>query len=241
MGTHTRSMKKHLLLVVGAVSFLLGMCSAPEARSQERPPARFDHVVRNDFFAGFAGDAAALERAMTATAEVLAAEPNHAQALVWRGAGMFGQAGAAFRSGDRDKGMQLWTESLAMMDRAVGLEPDSIGVRIPRGATLMTAARFVPEQMKMDLVKRALSDYERAFELQKESMERLSMHAKGELLMGLADLNESAGNAARSREFLDRVTKEMPGTPYGRRAQLWLEGKLPPQQRTCAGCHSKAE
>lgn len=40
-------------------------------------PARFDHTVRNQFFAGFAGDAAALAEAMKISGETLAAEPGH--------------------------------------------------------------------------------------------------------------------------------------------------------------------
>ena len=234
-------MKKNLMLMTGAISFLLGMCTAPTARSQDRlnpaTAARFDKVVRDDFFAGFKGDESALQRAMKVTEEVLRENPEHAEALVWAGAGVFAQAGIAFRSGDQQNGMELWNRSLAMMDRAVELAPDDAGVRIPRGATLMTASREVPPQMAGELVRRALSDYHKAWDLQKDSIGRLASHSKGELLMGLADLHDRAGNAGSSREFLLKVTAEMEGTLYAERAKKWMKGELPAKERTCIGCH----
>ena len=48
---------------------------------------RFDHKVREDFFAGIGGNKEALDRAMKITDEVLAKDPNHAEALVWHGSG----------------------------------------------------------------------------------------------------------------------------------------------------------
>ena len=50
--------------------------------------AKFDDKVRNDFFAGFAGDKAAFDRGMKAAEEAIAESPNDAaEALSWHGAG----------------------------------------------------------------------------------------------------------------------------------------------------------
>ena len=69
--------------------------STPAAQSAPAAPLRFDDIVRSDFFAGFRGDAARLERGMKRCEEALAADPNHADALVWHGAGLMFLAGEA--------------------------------------------------------------------------------------------------------------------------------------------------
>src|SRR5580704_10733105 len=61
---------------------------------------RFDAQVRNDFFAGFAGNREALERAMKLCEQVLASNPKQAEAMVWHGSGTFFQAGQSARAGD---------------------------------------------------------------------------------------------------------------------------------------------
>ena len=63
--------------------------------------ARFDEKVRNDFFAGFAGDRTALERGMRVSGEMIAQDPNgSAEALAWHGGGLMFQAGQKFQQGD---------------------------------------------------------------------------------------------------------------------------------------------
>src|ERR1700733_13032106 len=58
---------------------------------------RFDFKVRNYFFAGFAGDAASLEKGMKICEDSIAVDPKNAQALVWHGAGLFYASGQAFQ------------------------------------------------------------------------------------------------------------------------------------------------
>src|SRR5665647_690939 len=102
----------------------------PEAPVAER----FDEKVREDFFDGLRGDTAAMDRAMKICEETLAKDPKHPEAMVWHGAGIVGRSSLAFRTGDRAKGIELYTAGLAEMDAAVELAPNNVGVRIPRGA-----------------------------------------------------------------------------------------------------------
>src|SRR5207253_5329434 len=67
--------------------------------------ARFDMKVREDMFAGFDGDKAAFDRAMAVIERTLAAVPDHAEAVTWRGAGRLFLAGQAFRRGAIAEGM----------------------------------------------------------------------------------------------------------------------------------------
>lgn len=227
---------KHIRIL--KLTAFCAVLSALPAPAQEKP-TRFDHLVRNDFFAGFNGDAAALERGMRVTAEVLRSDPKHAEALVWHGSGLFFQSGQYFQKGDYEKGQQLWTRSLEMMDRAVELAPDAVAVRIPRGAAVLQASRYAPAQMSKPLIERAAADYARAFELQRSRLAQMGDHPKGELLSGLAEAYEAQGRRDDARTLLEQMVREMAGTPYARRAESWLaEGAPEPRRRACIGCHT---
>ncbi|MDI1283488.1 MAG: hypothetical protein PSV46_03760 [Reyranella sp.] len=93
---------------------------------------RFDFKVREDMFAGMDGDTAAFDRAMKLIADTLAADPDHAEALVWRGDARLFLAGQAFQRGAFKEGQTLSAGGLADMDRAVALAPNDIAVRVPR-------------------------------------------------------------------------------------------------------------
>ncbi len=235
-------MKRQLLIFTATFSFVLGVFTAPAARSQDAPP-RFDHQVRNDIFAGLAGDTEAMKRGLGVAAGVLKSDPNHAEAMVWLGSGRAFEAGQLFMKGDTEGGMTVWTEALKLMDRAVELAPNHAGVRIPRGATLAAATRNMPPEVAQPLIEVALRDYLRVYELQKNSLGVLSEHARGELYMGLADLSERAGKSEEWRGWARKVVETLPaGSPYSRRASVWLEkGTLAPAGRTCLGCHEKAQ
>lgn len=215
-------------------------CSAAWiATAQEQAPKpRFDHVVRNDFFAGFSGNKEAMARGMKATEAVLKDEPDHAEALVWHGCGVFSQAGEYFRSGDMAKGQEYWTKGLAEMDRAVSLAPDSVGVRVPRGAVLLTVSRFVPPNMSKPLLERGLADYEHVYAMQEKKLDQLGTHPLGQLLFGLAEAYERDGRTEKAQALFERISKEMPGTPYAKRSDTWLTTKtLSSEERNCIGCH----
>lgn len=77
-----------------AVLFCGSVCSALLA-ARQTPDERFDNQVRADMFAGFAGDAVALGRAMKLCEETLASDPENAQALVWHGSGSIFLGGEA--------------------------------------------------------------------------------------------------------------------------------------------------
>jgi len=199
---------------------------------------RYDYKVRNLFFAGFRGDTASLEKAMKITEDTLAAEPNHAEAKVWHGAGVFFRASVAFRKGDLQNGAVLWQQGLDEMREAVGWEPDNLGVRIPRGAVLLTASQSVPPQMAKPLIETGIVDFEHAYELQKPIFSTLGTHPRGELMIGLASAYDRSGQKEKAGEWFERIALQLPGTPYEKSAKLWLETKsLPANQSGCLGCH----
>jgi len=198
---------------------------------------RFDMEVRADFFAAFSGDMKRFERGMARCEEVLAADPNHAEAMVWHGSGVFFRAGLAFQKGDIQNGMALYQRGLGEMQRAVDIAPDNVGVRIPRGAVLLEASRQMPEPQAKSLVNIGVSDFEHVLTLQESYFATLSDHAKGELLFGLADGWARLGDKQKAMQYFTRLTKDASASGRSTYAKAWLEGTPPASPGRCVGCH----
>lgn len=224
--------KRHLLLytVCAVLGFTNGFLRGAE---------RFDHEVRNLIFAGFGGDRESLDKGLKICDDAIAANPKHAEALVWRGSGLFYLSGEAMQSKDFNKGMELYGRSMKDMDLAVELEPDNVGVRIPRGAVLLSAALNMGQSPVLEtILRKALSDYERVYQIQTGFLDKLSTHSRGELYQGLANANRLLGNKDKATEFFTRITRELAGTPYAKRAEKYLAtGSLEAKEARCIGCH----
>jgi tetratricopeptide (TPR) repeat protein len=221
---------KSTISAIGLGLAFLGLTAAEE---------RFDLRVRTDFFAGFAGDQQALDRAMKLSEEELARNPANAEALVWHGSGVFFQSGQFFKAGDVVQGREFRQRGLAEMEQAVEIAPDRLGVRIPRGATLLTASRNLPDpDMARPLIEKGLADFERTLEIQKTYFDKLGVHLRGELLIGLADGYARLGKDDQASIYFERIRSALPGTPYAANADKWLATRsLTPREGGCIGCH----
>ncbi len=220
-------------------SLMAAQTTAPAATPAGAPAGRFDMVVRGDFFAGFAGDQVRLARGMEACERVLAANPNHAEAMVWHGSGLAFSAGMAFQKGDMKTGGELWQRGIEEMDKAAALEPDNVGVRIPRGALLLQATQNMPPEMGRSLLEKAVGDYEHVLALQSAYFHTLGDHPKGELLFGLAEGYSRLGQPEKARLYFDRLIRDAPTSGQAPKAQAWLAtGAIPKSQGlSCVGCH----
>ena len=201
---------------------------------------RFDFKVREDMFAGFDGDTAAFDRAMKLIADTLARHPDHAQALVWRGNGRLFLAGQAYRHGVSAEGQRLYREGIADMEHGVALAPLDIAVRIPRATGLQPFARGLRplDRAEADRLTRiVISDLEFVMTVSASLWSGLATHNRGELLGALADSWLQLGEPAKARAYLDRMTGELPGTPYAKNAALRLNDPAAKAPLTCLGCH----
>ena len=223
---------------------LLMTTIGPAGQSQPASPGqqRFDELVRADFFAGIAGDAAAMNRAMRLIETTLAADPRRPDVLVWHGAGLIARATQAFQKGDMATGGGFWKRGLHEMDEAAKMAPENVAVLIPRGATLLEVSRFVPDANESKaLLATGVGDYEKVLVLQTPYFKYLSDHARGELLFGLAEGLHRLGDRDRSRSYFERLLSEARDSRYGSMAAQWLNdpSSVPARQRGCAGCHDK--
>jgi len=203
---------------------------------------RYDMIVRQDFFSGFAGNKEALARGMKTTEETLAKDPNHAEAKVWHGAGLLVMASQAFQKGEAQNGMKMWQQALTEMEQAVRLAPNNVAVVIPRGATLITASRQTPPEMGRPILETGVADFENVLKIQESRFAELGAHPRGELLTGLADGWSRLGNTEKARSYFERIETELRGTVYEQKAKAWLENKpeaKAPGFFNCSGCHVK--
>ncbi len=243
---------KVVLLVAFALAIATGLGSVgaqqkadqktnrPAEVAKAQPQQRFDFIVREDFFAGMAGDQARFNKGMKFCEETLAKNPQHPEALVWHGCGLMFQAGMAFQKSDMQKGGELWQKGLDEMETAVKLEPENIAVLIPRAASLFATSQYVPMPgVANELLETAVKDYEKVFQLQQGYFNQLSAHARGELLIALAAGWHRLGNSDKARAYFLRLTKETPNSPHATTARTWLEKQTLPARISCAGCHAQ--
>ena len=233
-----RKLIKLASILFFAAVIIISHLALSTATSAQDSSKRFDFLVREDVFAGLAGDRARFDKAMKLCEETLAKNPKHAEAMVWHGGGVLTQAGWAFQAGDLHKGGALWQKGLDEMNAAVALEPDNIGVLIPRAAVLLEASKHVPVPgATRELLETAVNDYEKVLRLQQSYFDKLSTHSRGELLSALGSGWHRLGDLKKAEDYFKRLAKEGAGTPYAERAQFWLEKKTLPQNQSCSGCH----
>jgi hypothetical protein len=201
---------------------------------------RFDFKVREDVFAGMDGDQAALDRALKLIEETLKADPDHAEAQVWRGDVRLFQAAQAFQRGAMAEGQSLVTQGIADMDRAVALAPDNIAVRVPRATGLLPFAQGLRRFNRAEadrLTRTAIGDIEFVIAASAPWWSKLNAHGRGELLGALADGWLQLGDLDKARQSLDRMVSELPDTPYARNAAARRADPAARVPLTCLGCH----
>ena len=136
--------------------------------------------------------------------------------------------------------MAMLKQGISEMARAVALEPDNIGVRIPRGSALREISRMMPPAMSEPLLEAARTDFQHTFDLQADRLDQVARpHPLGELLQGLGDIYSRQGKTDQAAKYYAMIQERLPGTEYADRAAEWAQTRQPlPQARTqCIGCH----
>jgi hypothetical protein len=197
-------------------------------------------TVRGDFFAGAAGDAAALQRAMAATERALAEDAKNAQALSVHGFGSVLSGSQAYQKGDAARGGELVQRGLAEMNEAVALAPSDGLVRALRGILLQQVSRQVPPAMQPSMLEDARSDFQFLFDAQAATLDQLGPHRLGELLQALGDVHSRQGRSADAERYYVLIQQKLADTEYAARAAEWMRTRqpLPPERTTCIGCHT---
>ena len=235
-----------LLAALLSSSILPAALGPDGAPSTNAMPERFDkHRARRFLFRRSCKNSARVMKIWRQ--EALGQNPRYAPCPGVEGRGRF-ESGfhQAFQSNDIPRGMTLYEQGLKEMDDAVAMQPESLQVLIPRGATYLSIAQYNPvPEVSRHLIQTGVGDYEKALLLQQPHFDKLSRHARGELLFGLADGWFRLGDMEKSRGYLQRITNACPDSVYSRRAEDWLAAKdaaaLKAKSRalTCVGCHGE--
>jgi tetratricopeptide (TPR) repeat protein len=197
-----------------------------------------------DLLGALNGDTAKFERGMQALETLLAKNPESPEVKVLHGTGVFARSGLAFEKGDMANAMKLWQSGLNEMAQAVQQAPDNIFVRARRGVVLISASRSssMPAPMAQPLTQLAVEDFQKVLEIREkqQTLSQRSIHQRGELLTGIADGLNRLGNPDKARSYFERITRDLKGTVYERKATAWLEDK--PEAKgveyfACSGCH----
>ena len=135
------------------------------------------------------------------------------------------------------KGGELWGRGMAEMSRAVSLQPENVGRPHSPRRPLTEASRQMPPAQAGPVLKLAVDDYEQVLALQASYFDRLSDHARGELLFGLADGWARLGNQEKARDYFMRLTSSASSSGRVTYAKAWLDGAPPSSPGRCVGCH----
>jgi len=228
-------MPRKLLRLFPAVAYSLVVCQA------QTPKPTFYTMVREDTFAGYmGGDMARFERGMRYTEQVLADNPQNADALVWKGGGRVFLATRLYAQDLNAKADILYEGGLALMEQAVANQPGNAGVRASYGGVLAYLAPRLPEGRRKAALEKARSMYEWLYKAQEQVLDRLPVHFRGETLAGLAETNQKLGDVKQAQVYLKRILASLPDTPYAGTAESWLahpESAGANQQMVCGTCH----
>ena len=194
--------------------------------------------VRADFFAGVAGDAAAMQRGLARAKAALETEPKNAQAMVVHGFGTVLAAVPELQKGNT-AAFPAMQRGFAELDEAVGLAPTDGLVRVLRGIMMQQATRQMPEPARTQMLENGRTDFQFLFDVQQTELATLGTHRLGELLQALGDINARLGRTADSERYYQMIKTMLPTTEYGRRADEWLQTRQPlsAEKTQCIGCH----
>lgn len=198
-------------LKIAFASFILAVAAVFAGASNiaaQTDNLKFDEALQAEFAAAMGGDAAALTRAMTRADKILAANPNDAETLVWRGSATAANAGKMFQSGNFREGAVAWQKGLAEMDKASELAPDSFTVRMVRGSTYLNAAKRIPDPaMAKDLRVKGIGDYEKILSFTDEKTIKIAASQKPRILKSLIETYDTERRQNQSR-FLSCRTRQ---------------------------------
>jgi hypothetical protein len=198
-------------------------------------------ILREDIFAGWmANDMERLARGEKNLEILLMERPqSKAPLLAWKGSIAVTRAAIAHEAGRKADFERDYRKAVDLFDEAAKAGPTDFGVLAVTGGTYSQFADRLPEPQRAAAWQLAYKCYRAMHEQQKEQVDRLPLHLKGELLAGLALTAERTGRADEAAPYLTRIVETMPGTLYATSAKRWIDR---PETRAksglaCQTCH----
>lgn len=196
--------------------------------------------VREDIFAGYiTGDMERFEVGVKKLDQLLQENPDNLPALGWRASTELFRAVRAHEAGKTAEFRKMYDQSIATMDRALSSTPKDPGVIATTGATLILFGDRLPAEKQAESYKKGRALFKELASLQKPVLDRLPLHMRGELLAGLAQSAERLGDWEDAQLYLNQIVKDLPDTPYERKARKWLDQPAAAKgsAMVCQTCH----
>lgn len=207
--------------------FALTLAAVGSIISADRPAnVTWSQWVREDIFSGFlANDMERFGQGMAkidaGLAELKGGEGTKTL-IGWRAGGEMYLAVRAFERGDRAEFDKLYAKALASF--AASKVPPFEGPTFAiEGGVYATLGERLPAEFKKTAYERIEANYMALRQAQSQFFDKLSLHERGEVLSGLAQAAQRLGRADVAKQRLEEVIASLPGSPYERRAKLWLE------------------
>ena len=234
-------MPRTLLTVVA----LVAISAAVRAQAPEPPitDARLTvhTLLREDIFAGFLqGDVARMARAEKNADLLLASRPaERAAILAWQGSIALTRAAMANDARQPDQFRQHYQRAQALFAEAMKLGPDNVGVFAITGGSQVSIADRLPADERKASWELGYNAYQQLWKMQGQTIEKLPLHHKGEVLSGLAQTADRTGRRDEAAAGIERILTMLPDTSYASRARQWKDD--PSQRATsklaCQTCH----
>ena len=232
--------------LVKRIVIALALATAAFAQSPEPPiaDARFTvhTLVREDIFAGFMNDdlerLARGERNAQRLAETRTAAEKPS-ALAWQAGAALYRAVVAFENKKPGEFQKHFDRSQELFAQAKQLNAKDGGVAAVTGGSYVVFADRLPKDKQAAAWQASYEAFSLLWQFQKQGVERLPVHIRGELLGGLAVSAQRTGRTQEAAEYVDRILQVMADTPYAKIAQQWKENPASAKTATitCLNCH----
>ena len=199
-------------------------------------------LLREDVFAGFLqGDIARMARAEKNADLLLASRPmDRPGILAWQGGLALTRAVMANEAKQPDQFQQHYRRAQDLFAEAMKLGPNDVGVFAITGGSQVTVADRLPPAERKAAWELGYTAYQRLWKMQEQTIEKLPLHHKGEVLSGLAQTADRTGRREEADASVDRILTLMPNTPYATRARQWKDdpsGRAT-SKLACQTCHA---
>jgi tetratricopeptide (TPR) repeat protein len=198
-------------------------------------------LVREDIFAGFmANDSERLARGENNVELLLQQRPNDkAPLLAWKAAIALTRATNAYEAKRTADFQREYQKAVDLLAEARRTDPRDGGVLAITGGVYSVFGDRLPEPQRSAAWAAAYDAYRAMYQVQSLGVDRMPVHLKGELLAGMAQSAQRTGHQEEAAQFLDRIVKTMPETPYASMAQKWIDKPeiAATTKVTCQTCH----
>src|SRR5262249_22074458 len=139
-----------------------------------------------------------------------------------------------------DEFREKYRKALDLIAEAKKLGPNDFGVDAATGGAYVTFADRLPEERRAAAWSQAYECYRRLWKQQAGAVDKLPTHLRGELLGGLAQSAQRTGRTQETDEYVDKILKLLPDTPYEPVARQWKQdpGTAARTSVTCLSCHA---